>query len=155
VTDPATLATDLREVLGQIVRRLRAERRDLSLAQITVVGRLDRLGPMSISALAATERVRPQSMAATVASLEQEGLVSRRPDPADGRRVVLELTDSGRAAIAAERQRREGWLAQAITRELDARERELLAEATRLLARLAADEPVTPPASPSGPSALR
>jgi DNA-binding MarR family transcriptional regulator len=140
VTDPATLASDLRVVLGQVVRRLRAERRDLTLAQVSVLGQLDRVGTASISALAAGDRVRPQSMAATVASLEAAGLVSRRPDPADGRRVVLEMTDAGRAAIVADRQRREGWLAQAIARDLEPAEQEVLAAATRLLARISADD---------------
>ena len=54
---------------------------------MTVLGRLDREGPASISDLAAAERMRPQSMAQTVRDLEAAGLVSRRPDPDDGRRA--------------------------------------------------------------------
>jgi len=127
MTDPAILASDLRLVMGQLIRRLRAERRSLSLAQVSVLGHLERNGPTGTSALAATERVRPQSMAATVAALEAAAMVTRRPDPDDGRRAL----------IVADRRRREGWLAQAIERDLNARERRILAEATTLLARLA------------------
>jgi DNA-binding MarR family transcriptional regulator len=81
--------------------------------------------------------VRPQSVAATVAALEAAGLVTRRPDPADGRRAVIEATAAGHEALAADRRRREGWLAEAIERDLTADERRLLAEAVALLGRLA------------------
>jgi DNA-binding MarR family transcriptional regulator len=137
MSDPNTLASDLRVVIGRLVRRLRAERRDISLAQLTVLGRLDRDGLSGVSAIAAAERVRPQSVASTVAALEQAGLISRRPDSGDGRRVVLELTPAGREALAADRRRREGWLADAIARDLTADERRVLAEAAALLRRLA------------------
>ncbi|HEY2789918.1 MAG TPA: MarR family transcriptional regulator [Gaiellales bacterium] len=137
MSDPNTLASDLRVVIGRLVRRLRAERRDISLAQLTVLGRLDRDGLSGVSAIAAAERVRPQSVASTVAALEQAGLISRRPDPGDGRRVVLELTTAGREALADDRRRREGWLADAIARDLTADERRVLGEAAALLRRIA------------------
>jgi DNA-binding MarR family transcriptional regulator len=137
VSDNGQLASDLRVVMGHLIRRLRAERRDLSLSQITVLGRLDRVGPSSISDLASGERVRPQSMASTVASLVAAGLVARERDAADGRRVVVTPTAAGRAAVLADRRRREGWLAEAIDRDLSAREQRVLAEATALLRRLA------------------
>ena len=81
-------------MLGQLIRRLRAEHR-FPLSQGAVLGRLDREGPQSVSDLAAAERVRPQSMAQTVSDLEADGLVSRRPDPSDGRRALVELTERG------------------------------------------------------------
>jgi DNA-binding MarR family transcriptional regulator len=137
MSDPNILASDLRVVIGRLVRRLRAERRDVSLAQLTVLGRLDRDGLEGISAIAAAERVRPQSIASTIVALEAAGLVTRRPDAGDRRRVVIELTPAGREALAADRRRREGWLAGAIDRDLTAAERRVLAEATALLARLA------------------
>ena len=137
MSDPNTLARDLRVVIGRLVRRLRAEHRDVSLAQLTVLGRLDRDGLSGISAIAAAERVRPQSVASTVVALEKAGLVTRRPDPGDGRRVVIELTPAGREALAADRRRREGWLSDAIARDLTAAERRVLAEAAALLRRLA------------------
>jgi DNA-binding MarR family transcriptional regulator len=137
MTEPAQLASDLRVVIGKLIRRLRAERRDLPLAQLTVLGRLDRGGSMGISALAAAERVRPQSMAGIVAALEHAGLVDRRADPDDRRRVGIGLTAAGREALAADRRLREGWLADAIARDLTARERRVLAEAAVLLDLLA------------------
>jgi DNA-binding MarR family transcriptional regulator len=138
--EPEMLASDLRVVLGRLVRRLRAERRGMSLAQVTVLGRLDRTGPAAISDLAAGERVRPQSMAATVAALLAAGLVSRTPDARDRRRVLIALTPAGVEALAADRRRREGWLSEAIERDLSPRERRVLADATALLTRIAETE---------------
>ena len=137
MTEPEALASDLRVVIGQLVRRLRAERRDLSLAQVTVLGRLDRVGPCGVSDLAAGERVRPQSMASTVAALLAAGLVSRAPDPGDRRRVLIALTPAGREALAVDRRRREGWLADAIRGDLSPTEQRALADAAVLLARIA------------------
>jgi DNA-binding MarR family transcriptional regulator len=134
--DSGPLASELRVVLGHLIRRLRSEHR-FSLSQGSVLGRLDREGPQSTSKLASAERVRPQSMGQTVAELESQGLIERRPDPADGRSALLELTDAGRAELREDRERREGWLAEAIEDNFSDGEREVLDEAVRLLGRLA------------------
>jgi DNA-binding MarR family transcriptional regulator len=136
MSDSEQIASDLRIVIGRLIRRLRAERRDISLAQVSVLGLLDRRGATTTSALATAERVRPQSMAATVASLVSSGLVTRRDDPADGRSSLIELTPAGHAMIEADRARREGWLAEAMERDLTAQERAVVAQATELLGRL-------------------
>ena len=134
--DPALLASELRAVLGQLVRRLRTQHR-FPLAQGTVLGRLDRQGAMGVSDLAAAERVRPQSMAQTVADLESAGMVTRRPDPRDGRRALVELTPHGLATLQADRRDREGWLARTIAEDLDPAERATLHRSVELLRRLA------------------
>jgi DNA-binding MarR family transcriptional regulator len=135
-TDSARVASELRAVLGSLVRRLRAEHR-FPLSHGAVLGRLDRSGPQSVSELAVAERVRPQSMAQTVSDLEAERLVMRRPDPNDGRRALLELTAHGREALDSDRRQRAGWLAQAMEQDLSPSEQEVLAEAVELLRRLA------------------
>jgi len=122
-------------VLGQLVRRLRAEY-SFPVAQASVLSRLDREGPRTASSLAARERVRPQSMAQTLVELETAGLIERRPDPADGRRIQIELTDRGRERVLEERGKREGWLAAAIAAELSAEEQQTLLAAVPLLRRL-------------------
>src|SRR5437764_6681197 len=97
-TDPALLASELRVVLGQLMRRLRAEHA-FPLSQGAVLGRLDREGAQSVSDLAVAEKVRPQSMAQTVGDLETDRLVLRSPDPDDRRRALVELTADGRAEL--------------------------------------------------------
>ena len=116
-------ASELRLVLGQLVRRLRREY-SFPVAQATVLSRLDREGAQTTSGLAAAERVRPQSMAQTLAELETAGLIERRPDPEDRRR------------IHEDRRRREGWLAEAIASELTPEEQQVLIAAVPLLRRL-------------------
>jgi DNA-binding MarR family transcriptional regulator len=135
-TTPAFVASELRSVLGLLVRRLRAERR-FGLSQAAVLGRLDREGPQSVSDLANAERMRPQSMAQTVSDLESEGLVERHADPDDRRRALVQLTETGAAALAAERRLREGWLANAIANDFSREEQAVLREAIELLRRLA------------------
>ena len=134
-SDTARTASELRVVLGQLVRRLRAEHR-FPIQQAAVLGRLDRQGAVSVSDLAAAEKVRPQSMAQTVGELEADGLVERRPDPHDGRRALVELTTTGREVLNEDRSRRVGWLVQAID-ELPKRDRAVLARATSIIGRLA------------------
>jgi DNA-binding MarR family transcriptional regulator len=136
--EPATalLAHELRETLGRVVRRMRSEPGP-SVGRLAVLGRLDRDGPASITSLATSERMRPQSMAQTVHELEIAGFVSRCPDPTDGRRVFIELTAPGLELLHTTRARRETWLTETLERELDADERALLCEALALLARVA------------------
>ena len=122
----AQLAHELRETVGRLVRRLRAEPGP-PVAQLAVLGRLDREGPASISDLAAAERMRPQSMAQTVRELEDGRASSRAARTrTTARRSFVELTP-GRAArrCDATRARREDWL----TQTLDARARRRRARA--------------------------
>jgi DNA-binding MarR family transcriptional regulator len=138
--DPVLLASDLRLALGQLVRRLRVEHR-LSLSHAAVLARLDREGTHSISSLAAAERIRPQSMAQTVGDMEADGMLERRPDPTDGRRSLVDMTDEGRRMLEADRSRREGWLTEAISQELSPEERAVLHQAVGLLRRLGELDP--------------
>jgi DNA-binding MarR family transcriptional regulator len=96
--DSAPLPSELRIVLGRLMRRLRIEH-GFPLTQAAVLGRLDRDGSQSISDLAGAERVRPQSMSQTLAELESCGLIARRPDERDGRRTMIELTDEERRVL--------------------------------------------------------
>jgi DNA-binding MarR family transcriptional regulator len=134
--DTTRLASELRMVLGQLMRRLRVEHR-FSLSQGAVLGRLDREGTRSIGDLAVAERVRPQSMTQTVSDLEADGLIARHPDPADGRRTLVELTEQGLQTLERDRRQREGWLARAIAEDLSAEEQQVLTQALALLRRLA------------------
>ncbi len=136
--DTALLASRLRLALGHLVRRLRAEH-SFPFTQGSVLGRLDREGCKSIGDLATIERVRPQSMTQTIADLQDDGLIERRPDPGDGRRTLVELTERGRQTLQADRRHREGWLARAIADDLTPQEQKLLADALPLLERLAED----------------
>ena len=76
-------------------------------------------------------------MRVTVASLETMGVVSRAPDPADGRKTVLNLTPAFLATLQTHRAVKEDWLFRALQAQLTPREHTELAAAVKLLQRLA------------------
>jgi DNA-binding MarR family transcriptional regulator len=129
------LASELRVVLGRLLRRLRAEQR-VPLTQAAVLGRLERDGTQSIGDLASAEQVRPQSMGQTLAELEADGLIRRSPDIRDGRRTLVELTQQGRETLLADRALREGWLAGSLAQHFSEPELRVLEQAVGLLRRL-------------------
>lgn len=133
--DSSELAGDLRLVVGQLVRRFRADG-PVPAPQTAVLAWLMRQGAKTTSQLAALERVRPQSMAHTVAALESAGLVARRADPEDGRQTLISLTDEGRETMEAYRRAGEGWVAAAVGARLTEEEQRDLARGVELLARL-------------------
>jgi len=135
-TDSALVASELRVVLGQLARRLRAENR-LPMTHGAVLARLERCGPCSASELAAAERIRPQSMAQTLRDLEEDGLITRTPHPTDRRSALAALTERGSETLEADRLQREGWLARAMAEQLSGPETDTLARAVSLMRRLA------------------
>src|SRR5262252_3921535 len=137
--DVHDIAAALRVSVGMLLRRLRQVRPDdeLSLPESSALARLDRVGPATPGALAKVEQISPQSMGATLAALEARGLIERRPDPADGRRVVLSVTDAGLELLRNKRGARTEQLAQALSAGFTAAELRQLAAAAPLLERLA------------------
>ncbi|MGC8517644.1 MAG: MarR family winged helix-turn-helix transcriptional regulator [Steroidobacteraceae bacterium] len=134
----APLAAALRIVSGKLARRLRDQGHfgDFTWTQMKVLGRLERDGPATVSALAHAEGIRPQSIGATVATLKSAGLISGAADPHDGRQTLLSLTPACRELIQSARAAREDWLMRAIGTRLDPAERAALADAVGLLERL-------------------
>lgn len=138
--DAAEIAAVLRLTLGRIVRKIQQAKsagEDLPLSEASVLARLERDGPDSPGSLAALEGVRPQAMATTLAALEQRALVSRRPDPDDGRRAVITVTEAGRTVVTDRRSASVRRLAAALGEDFTPAERRELAAALPLLDRLA------------------
>jgi DNA-binding MarR family transcriptional regulator len=129
------LANELREAASELTRRLRAESagEELSLPQMLVLARLHKEGPSTVADLARAEHVKAQSMGVTVASLEEEGLVARKIDPNDARRLNASLTEAGERSFLAGRAARQAWLRHAIEEHLDDAEQRRLLEAISLL----------------------
>ena len=135
----SALAGELRVVLGKLSRRLRGQSHavDLTSSQISVLIRLEREGPATVSALARAESVRPQSLGATVDALKSAGLLTGAPDPSDGRQTLLSLTPACRERIKASRAAKEDWLDRTLQANLSAKEQAQLTRAVELLRRLA------------------
>jgi DNA-binding MarR family transcriptional regulator len=137
--DPGAVAAALRVSIGLLVRRLRQAKAEggLTMPETSALSRLDRGGPATSSALARQEQISPQSMGATLAALEARGLIERRPDPADGRRIVLSLTAPGREVLRSRREAGDAWLTRALATGFTGAELARLADAAALLDRLA------------------
>lgn len=132
------LTSDLRIACLRISRRVRFESDSpVPPHQYAVLVKLED-GPRTPKELAAIEKVSAPSMTRTVGALVEQGLVARADDPSDGRQVILSLTAEGRATIKETRRRRHQWFAARLETLTDD-ERALLAEATALLERVAAE----------------
>ncbi|SEP52031.1 MarR family winged helix-turn-helix transcriptional regulator [Amycolatopsis saalfeldensis] len=95
------LARRLRPVVFRLYYLVRRETTQvLTLTQGSVLAELVGGGPSRMSRLARLEGVRMPSMTDVVGRLERLGMVSRRPDPDDGRAVLVEATDEGRRFYA-------------------------------------------------------
>ncbi len=93
-------------------------------------------GPATTADLARAESVRPQSMGATIAALEERGFVERRAHPTDGRQFNIALTAKGAAVRDSAKDAKRTWLAQAIA-QLDEGDRKTLYKAGEIIQRLA------------------
>jgi DNA-binding MarR family transcriptional regulator len=126
------------QAVGLLLRKVRAAAasHELSLTELAVLARLANDGPATIADLARAESVKPQSMGATVAGLEEAGLIERRPHPTDGRQMKIELTANGAAVRKSTKDAKRTWMAQAID-QLSERERKTLFAAGQIMKRLA------------------
>jgi DNA-binding MarR family transcriptional regulator len=137
--DVTDVARALRASIGLLLRRLRQvqDEGELTLPESAALTRLDRGGPSTASALARLEQISPQSMGATLSALEARGLAERRPDPGDGRRVLLSVTGAGRQVLQSKRNARTQQLAKALAAGFTPSEVRQLEAAAPLLERLA------------------
>ena len=137
--DVDQVAGALRVSIGLLLRRLRQVHAEgeLTLPESSALARLDRGGPATPSVLAKLEQISPQSMGATLGGLEARGLVERRPDPEDGRQVVMSATEAGLQALRNRRNARTEHLAQALSTGFTRSELKQLMAVAPLLERLA------------------
>ncbi|MET0475619.1 MAG: MarR family transcriptional regulator [Mycobacterium sp.] len=94
--------------MGLLRRKLRASGSpgELTFPEVAALARLERSGPATSAELARVEQISPQSMGVTLAGLEERGLVARSADPADGRRVVMSVTQAGQQVVGKRRDAR-------------------------------------------------
>lgn len=138
---PRTLAVEMRTVFRKLKVRVREHGggNDLKPSQASVLLRLEQNGSVTVSSLARAEGMRPQSMSAIVAPLQESGLVIGAPDPSDGRQTLMSLTPKCLKWLQKGRAARQDWLATTISQKLSVHEQEKLQEALKLLTRLVED----------------
>lgn len=135
---PATPASDLEDRLirafGVIAR---ASKTSLSASMERgaqwLLLTLDRSGPMRASQLAAACELDGSTVSRHTRQLEGNGLVSRTPDPQDGRAQLVAITPAGRRLVGEIQERRR----QLIAGRLHTWSRDDLQTLTTLMTRLA------------------
>lgn len=143
---PSPAATAATRDLVELFRRLRHRLRQVSgggltPSQASVLLRLSKDGASTTTVLATAEGVRSQSMTATLGALERHGLLERHPDPEDGRRQIITLSDAGRQRAEDDRASRHAWLTRSLDERLTAAQLRTVNEALALLAEVV-DGPV-------------
>jgi DNA-binding MarR family transcriptional regulator len=132
-------ASDLRIATFRLARRMRTQRAvdSMSDGQFAVLAGLFIHGAHTLTELADRERVSAPAMNRTVNCLQDAGYISRSADENDGRKVVIDLTDEGRAVVDETARRRDAWVEEALA-EIEPAEREILAKAAAIMQRMVA-----------------
>ena len=133
----AQIATDLRALYRQLKRQFMQHSggSTLTSSQTAVVMQLDSIGSATASALARSEGMRPQSMRAILATLDEWGLIQSRPDPNDGRQVLVSLSEAGERWLAEGRAARQDWLTRQLASALSPAEQAEISNALKILIR--------------------
>ena len=136
---PSAAATELREAMMALARQLRRHRPDngLTLSQLEILGDVSRAGVTTPAEIAARLHVRVQSLTDSINELESRGLLSRRPDDADRRRQLIELTADGLELLLRDRAQRDAWLYETMRDHLSELEFNLLMLTAPVLRKLA------------------
>lgn len=137
-TDPHT---ELSALVWQLIRHVRLihqakqaafANEALDVGALGMLGQLSECGARRQGELAELAKLDPSTVSRHVAQLVKAGLVTRQPDPKDGRAVQLVATDEGLDRIAQARKRRVAMVSDALAGWGN----DDLAELTRLLTRL-------------------
>jgi DNA-binding MarR family transcriptional regulator len=154
-TTPRECAVRLRATVSQLTRRLRAVLpvNSVSVAKLTVLGHLHRLGALTPSDLARRERVKLQTLTRLLAELEADRWVRRDAHALDKRQSLLSLTALGKRALANDVHRREASLVEAISATLSPTEQAQLLRACALMDRVAQAVGANPPPEDAGDAA--
>ena len=135
-SDALALAENLRVMLGRFVRGVKTQANTPTTSQSETLSLLDRAGPLSVAELADRRNVRHQSMRLVAGQLESEGLISKMPNPADGRSQLLSITEKGKEKLSRAREARTLQIASLIEERLSATDRRTLEAAIGVIERL-------------------
>jgi DNA-binding MarR family transcriptional regulator len=132
-------ATELRESTMAVARQLRRHRPDngLTLSQMQLLGEISRAGVTTPAELGVRLHVKVQSLTDSLNELVARALIARKPDAADRRRQLVEMTAEGTALLAADRAERDAWLHQTMRESLTELEFDLLMLVAPILRKLA------------------
>jgi DNA-binding MarR family transcriptional regulator len=133
------LASDLRTVTTRLVKKLRKKSAiagELSLTERSTIGLLDQHQELLPNELAAMEKITTQSMSQILSHLLELGLIIRTPSQTDKRKVIISLSDEGKAVLYRIRYERDEWLSKALAETCTAEEQKILTAALGPLTKL-------------------
>jgi len=92
------IAALLQAQFARLTRQLRTMElpHGITPERLSALSVIEKRGPISVTALADNEMVRPATMSRMVSALVQEGFVKRSDDKTDGRGVLVSTTSKGR-----------------------------------------------------------
>lgn len=124
--------------LGEATRRSTGGRphRALDRAAYVILRRLQSDGPLNVSALADALNLDGSTVTRQLTTLENDGLIERRRDPADGRGTVIEATPQGLAQVEAVREARRVVYGQVLSDYSAAEKEELASNLERFIGAL-------------------
>ncbi|MBB4351050.1 MarR family winged helix-turn-helix transcriptional regulator [Aliirhizobium cellulosilyticum] len=134
--DALDLAEKLRQALGTFVRAIRSQADTPTTSQSETLSLLDKNGPLSVAQLAGLRKVKHQSMRLVVRHLEENELVDKLLNPADGRSQLLVISAKGKDQLSQSREVRTAKIASRIEERLSDQERQTLQAAIAIIERL-------------------
>jgi DNA-binding MarR family transcriptional regulator len=135
--DVAPLASRLRFSVTRLARKLRVESRaGVSPTLMAALATVETHGPMTPGDLARHEQVQRPTVTRILRELIAQGLVSRSPDPVDGRVAWIRITPEGRRLLQRVRRRHDEYVARRLA-SLDQHYLETLERAAAILDRIA------------------
>lgn len=134
------VAYGIRDLVTKMARRLRKQvsnPEQMSVAELNVLYLMIPTEEMLPSELSAQLNISSQYMSQVLNHLEELGYISRKPSPKDKRKTFAVLTAKGKKKIQTTRQEREEWLADQVSKQYSAKDKELIQRAIKLILILA------------------
>jgi DNA-binding MarR family transcriptional regulator len=135
VEEAAGLLVALTRLTRQLRSRSRSVSDDVTPSQTSALARIEQLGPLRLGALAEVEGTSAATMCRIVDGLEERRLITRVPDPVDGRASNLQLSGEGGALLSELRARSTEALRSALA-DLGLVEHEVVVQTISVLERL-------------------
>jgi DNA-binding MarR family transcriptional regulator len=129
--DASNCIGDLLDQALDLTARFLTDRADLSASAAFAMNRVYREGPIRLTALAAKEGISQPSMTQLIQRLERQELVTRLPDPDDGRAALIGITRHGQELLEDRKRIRRERLTELLG-TLDAQEEDVLCLAARV-----------------------
>ena len=134
------IAENLRRVISRLLKILKNQTKSddlLSLTERFTLTSIYQYSEILPSELAVMEKVTAQSMSQIINKLLEHGFIKKTPSKTDKRKVIITITATGKKIVEKRRLEKQEWLAQSILEKTTQKEKELLVNAIKVLAKLA------------------